>query len=218
MSDNKVVQVFRAMKVILEMLEFRGYNVEQYKNYTLETIRNKVEESGDDYLESPLNIYVNNPDKDKNCLVVFFLNKKFKKQYASDIMEYVLDEDSPTPIREESGDECVFISMYPVKESGLAAITSIHNEFKIPCQLFYIMNLMYNILNHKLVPEYRIISEDEIEEVKNKYHVQRLSQFPLIKSHDAVARFIGLHAGNVVEIKNKSKNGGVNIYYRYCDV
>ena len=60
MSDTKVVQVFRAMKVILEMLEFRGYNVDSYKNYNLETIRHKVEESGEDYLESPLNIYTYN--------------------------------------------------------------------------------------------------------------------------------------------------------------
>ena len=67
MSDTKVVQVFRAMKVILEMLEFRGYNVDSYKNYNLETIRYKVEESGEDYLESPLNIYTYNEEKDRRC-------------------------------------------------------------------------------------------------------------------------------------------------------
>lgn len=217
MSDTKVVQVFRAMKVILEMLEFRGYNVDSYKNYNLETIRHKVEESGEDYLESPLNIYTHNEQKDRRCLVVFFITKKFKKQYASDIMEYVLDEDCPTRIREESQDECVFISMHPIKDSGMEAIASIHNEFKISCQLFYIKNLMYNILHHKLVPEYKVLNEEQVELVKNKYHVQKLSQFPLIKSHDAVARFIGLHPGDVVEIKNKSRNGGINTFYRYCD-
>ena len=216
MSDTKVVQVFQSMKVILEMLTFRGYNVDEYKNYNLETIRQKVEESGNDYLESPLNLYVQNEDKDRKCLVVFFLNKKFKKQYATDIMEYVLDEDCPTPLRENK-DECVFISMCPVKDTGFDAVASVYNEYHICSQLFYIKNLMYNILNHRLVPTYRILNKEEIEEVKGKYHVQRLSQFPLIKSHDIVARFIGLHSGDVVEVKNKSRNGGMNTFYRYCD-
>ena len=110
--------------------------------------------------------------------VVFFITKKFKKQYASDIAEYVLDEDCPTRIREESQMN-VYSFQCPIKDSGLEAIISIHNEFKISCQLFYIKNLMYNILRHKLVPEYKVLSNEEVEQVKNKYHVQKLSQFQL---------------------------------------
>lgn len=214
MSDTRVHNLYKAMDVILSILVRRGYNVDKFKNYTYETIRINIE-TEEDFLNNPLNIYVTNEEKDKRCLVIFFLNKKFKKQHGTDVMEYVLDEDCPTPLRKNK-DECIFISINDVKESGHSAVLSLYNEYNVSCQLFYIKTLMYNPLNHSLVPDYEVLDEEEIKELTTKFRVQTLSQLPLIKSDDIIARLLGLHPGNVVRVTNKSRNGGTNIYYRYC--
>lgn len=215
-SDSITVQLYRCRKVILEMLEERGYNVDHLKNYTIDTVREMREAGGEDDLTRQINIYVRNEEKDKRCFVLFVLNSKFKKMYANDAMDELIDEDSPYNLRSNK-DECVFICIHPVKESGIDAVNGIYNEHKINAQVFYIKELLYNPLHHTLVPKFRILTTEEISRIKNKYHVQRLNQFPIIKKHDAVGKFIGIRIGDVVEITNKSRNGGVNIYYRYCD-
>jgi DNA-directed RNA polymerase subunit H (RpoH/RPB5) len=214
-SHSIIIQLFRCRKIVLEMLEERGFNVEHLKNYSIDMIR-EMKDSSDDDITRQLNIYVKDEERDRRCCVIFVLKSKFKKSNANDMIEQVLDEDYQNRIYPEK-DDCVFISLYPIKETGMEAINNIYTEHKVNAQVFYIKELLYNPLHHVLVPKFRILSKEEIEKVKNKYHVQRLNQFPLIKKHDAIAKFIGIRIGDVVEITNKSRNGGTNIYYRYCD-
>lgn len=214
-SHSIIVQLYRSRRIILEMLEERGYDVEHLKNYSIDMIR-EMKDSSDDDMTRQLNIYLEDTERDRRCVVVFVLKSKFKKSNANDMIEQLLDEDSPTRIYPEK-DDCVFVSLHPIKETGIEAINNIYTEHKVNAQVFYIKELLYNPLRHVLVPKFRILDDEEVERVKNKYHVQRLNQFPIIKKHDAIARFIGIRIGNVVEITNKSRNGGSNVYYRYCD-
>ncbi|MEM2977710.1 MAG: DNA-directed RNA polymerase subunit H [Candidatus Hadarchaeales archaeon] len=67
---------------------------------------------------------------------------------------------------------------------------------------------------HALVPEHRVLSKEEGEEVLKRYRV-RPHQLPLLKSSDPVARVIGAKPGDIVEIKRESFTAGRTVAYRY---
>lgn len=72
----------------------------------------------------------------------------------------------------------------------------------------------FDVLEHELVPKHEILSEEEKEEVLNKYEI-KASQLPQIKSDDPAAKAIGAEPGDVLKITRKSLTAGKAIAYRY---
>ena len=83
-------------------------------------------------------------------------------------------------------------------------------------QVFWIQQLLFNVLDHVLVPPHIIISSDEIEKLKSKYRLETKYQFPLISRDDPVAKFIGMRPGQVCRIERNSETAGVYHTYRCC--
>lgn len=71
----------------------------------------------------------------------------------------------------------------------------------------------FNVFMHELVPEHRVLSEDEKEELLNKYRI-KISQLPQILVSDPAVAELGAKPGDVIEIKRKSPTAGVYYYYR----
>jgi DNA-directed RNA polymerase subunit H len=67
---------------------------------------------------------------------------------------------------------------------------------------------------HVLVPEHRILSREEGEEILRRYRVKP-HQLPLLKRTDPVARAIGAQPGDIVEVRRKSRTAGEARAYRY---
>jgi len=79
-----------------------------------------------------------------------------------------------------------------------------------------IQRLQYNILKHTLVPECRILSNDELEQLKIKYSIKDTKQLPEISRFDPQSLVIGLRPGQVCEFKRKSATAMFYNYYRVC--
>jgi DNA-directed RNA polymerase subunit H len=71
----------------------------------------------------------------------------------------------------------------------------------------------FNVFMHELVPEHRILSGEEKEELLKKYRI-KLSQLPQILASDPAALELEAKPGDVIEIKRKSPTAGVYYYYR----
>ncbi len=71
----------------------------------------------------------------------------------------------------------------------------------------------FNVFMHELVPEHRVLTEDEKEELLRKYRI-KLSQLPQILASDPAAVELEAKPGDVIEIKRKSPTAGVYYYYR----
>ena len=87
---------------------------------------------------------------------------------------------------------------------------------KYTFQYFHFKNLLYNPTKHKLVPKHVKLTSEEIIEMMKKYNLQNKSQLPYILQDDAIARWIGLHPGDVVRIERYNNNSGLSFYYRVC--
>ncbi len=70
-----------------------------------------------------------------------------------------------------------------------------------------------NILEHVLVPEFRILSEEEKKEILEKLNITE-DKLPKILDSDPAVKKIGAKVGNLLEIKRTSKVAGESVYYR----
>ncbi|MCD6575560.1 MAG: DNA-directed RNA polymerase subunit H [Nanoarchaeota archaeon] len=70
-----------------------------------------------------------------------------------------------------------------------------------------------DIFKSRLVPECRVLSEDEEKKLLEQYNISK-RQLPLIFSTDPVVKALGAKVGNVIEFTRKSKTAGLSKYYR----
>jgi len=71
----------------------------------------------------------------------------------------------------------------------------------------------FDVKEHELVPEHEVLSEEEAEEVLERYDISR-SQLPKIKEKDPVAEAMDLESGDVVEVTRESPTAGEKTAYR----
>jgi len=71
----------------------------------------------------------------------------------------------------------------------------------------------FNVLEHELVPDHILLTEEETQEVLKKYGITR-GQLPKIKSSDVVVKQIGAKPGDVLKIIRKSLTAGRAVAYR----
>ncbi len=79
----------------------------------------------------------------------------------------------------------------------------------------------FNILNHEMVPEHRLLGDAEVEKILKKIGITR-EQLPKIKLADPAIRVLeatssakeGIREGMIVEIKRKSKTADQFVAYR----
>lgn len=79
-------------------------------------------------------------------------------------------------------------------------------------------NDSFNTLTHYLVPEHKLLSEEEAEKVLAEYNVTR-DQLPKIKSSDAAIQVLAsicgpIPEGSIIRITRKSETAEVFVAYR----
>lgn len=75
------------------------------------------------------------------------------------------------------------------------------------------MTKKFNVLEHELVPEHILLTEDEAKEVLKRYNITK-GQLPKIKTSDVVVKQIGAKPGDVIKIIRKSITAGKAVAYR----
>ena len=73
--------------------------------------------------------------------------------------------------------------------------------------------LLVNITRHELVPKHMILCDAEKAELLKRYRA-RESQLPKIQCEDAIARYFGVHKGQVMKIIRPSETAGRYVTYR----
>jgi DNA-directed RNA polymerase subunit H len=71
----------------------------------------------------------------------------------------------------------------------------------------------FNVLEHDLVPDHILLTEEETDELLTKYNITR-GQLPKVKSSDVVVKQVGAKPGDVLRIIRKSLTAGKAVAYR----
>ena len=213
-------KLFKSRKVILEMLEKRGFNVDAFKNYTIfeiESMRqnNSLKNTAD---IQPLDILTGNDANNQKALVKYIFTSKIKvSSIASLLIELKENGDL------DEGDSFILVTKDRSvgKATGQDAIIesqleALYNEHKVFVQMFWIDKLVTNIMEHEIVPEHEIISQTEKETLLEKFSITSYNQLPLILKTDPVAMFLGMRRGDVCKIVSPSETSGEYVSFRYC--
>lgn len=209
---NKLTQ---SRKTILEMMNLRGYDIEKYNNYSSKEldIMLKNMDKKLNYNNMPLDMIFDHSTSDKQCILKYIISRvrvSNLKTLITELIEYEMVK---------SNDSIIFI--VKDKINNLDSFYNLFNSFlesnNIFIQIFSIDNLIRNITKHELVPQMRIMANEEIEIIKKKYNIENNSNIPLILKSDPSAMFYGVKSGDFVEITRTSETSGRYICYRYCE-
>ena len=204
-SNNRILKLYKSRKTIIELLTTQGFNVSDYEEFNI----NEIDAM---YAKKQLDLKFTNNDTKKNIYVKYFLDtKQVKPNTLDNIIEDLYEIESIL----NKDDTLVIIIDDEPNDTIINKIKYLYDKEKIFVVIHNIKRLQFNILKHSLVPEMKILSEEELNEVKTKYNIQTLKQFPEISRFDPQALAMCLRPGEVCELK-KSVTALETNYYRVC--
>ncbi|MGQ9514266.1 MAG: DNA-directed RNA polymerase subunit H [Thermoproteota archaeon] len=72
----------------------------------------------------------------------------------------------------------------------------------------------FNVFKHVLVPKHERLSQEEKQQVLQRYGIKPY-QLPKILSSDPCVKAIGAVPGDIIRITRKSPTAGISHFYRY---
>jgi len=199
--------IYKSRKGIVEMLEYRGYDVSNYSSFTKQEIILLYEKNSSKFFTSaeigPLDMLVNNGNN--NIFVKYRFDEKFKKskllnQQILNIYDKHLEEKDEVIILVIKRD--VFKSHK--KDSSVELVQDMffenHNLF---IQIFGLENFIFNIMKHSIMPKHEKITKKEEKELLEKYKIT-IDKLPTIRRDDPPIKYLGFKIGDICKITRVS--------------
>ena len=210
-SSAIISYVYKCRKILLELMETQGYNVDDYSNFSINEVNSMKQNNQLDMLLEKKE--ENSVTKRKNKIYIrYYLGKTIK---AANLQDMIDDLFNLEDILQKEDTLFIIINDEP-NETLINELKHIWESDGIFIVVENIKRLQFNILKHDLVPPHFILSEIEVNEIMKKYNITDKIQFPDISRFDPVARVIGLRPGQVCQIIRPSKTSIQTKYYRIC--
>tara|TARA_X000000368_G_scaffold415866_1_gene408511 strand:- start:170 stop:829 length:660 start_codon:yes stop_codon:yes gene_type:complete len=208
-----VSKIYKSRKNLLTILEKRGFDISDYNNFGINEIQTM-------YVNKQLDMLLSNKNGKKIYVKYHVTHKNgsstFPKLRDSHINDYIDDLYNLEEILNKD-DELLII----VKDQNINKTLEEYMEFIFIKDNHYInilkiKELLFNILEHCMVPEHKILTEKEKEKIYEKYKIMQDSELPEISRFDPIAKVLGVRPGELCEITRSSKTSITSKYYRLC--
>jgi len=209
--SSTISSVYTSRKNVLSLMEKQGYNVNDYKNFSINEINTMFQNNQLDMLLEMINEDVKTKRKNK-IYIKYYLGKLLR---PSNLQEMIDDLFNLEEILTKD-DTLFIITKDEMNETLVNELKQIFEKDGIFIVIQSIKGLQFNILEHVLVPDHRVMNDDETDKIMKKYNLRNKSEFPDISRFDPVAQVIGLRPGKVCEITRVSKSSVESKYYRVC--
>jgi DNA-directed RNA polymerase subunit H len=210
-TSSIISSIYKSKKNILDIMEKQGYYVNDYKNFSINEINTMFQNNQLDMLlemekEDPVT------NKKNKIYIKYYLAKVLRPATIQEIIDdlFQLEE----ILTKE--DTLFIITKDEMNETLTNELKHIYEKDGIFIIVQSIKGLQFNILEHVLVPDHRVMNDVEIEQIMKKYNIRSKFEFPDISRFDPVAQIIGLRPGKVCEITRISKTSIEAKYYRVC--
>lgn len=206
LSSTRIQTIYKSRNTILELLKAQNYDTTDYSEFSI----NEIDIM---HSNSQLDMLIKHIDNSRSVYIKYYLTAKQLRPTNLDEMvedlymiENVLTKADTFIIivNEEPNDTIIEKIKYLYEQKGIFIV--MHN----------IARLQYNILKHQYVPEMRILSKPEEEEIKTKYNLMDTSKLPEISRFDAQALVMNVRPGDVCHFKRMSPTSLFTDYYRIC--
>ena len=211
-SSVLISHIFNSRKTILELMEKQGYNTNDYTNFSVSEVNSMKQNNQLDMLLETNEDNVTSENPKKKIYIRYYLTSR---PAAKNIQEMIDDLFVLTETLKKTDTLFIIIKDEP-NETLINELKHIWERDGIFIVIENIKRLQFNILNHTLVPNHRVMLESEVVDIMKKYNITDKIQFPDISRFDPVARVICLRPGQVCNIIRSSKTAIKTNYYRIC--
>ena len=202
-QSSEIQQIFKSRNILLDLLAKQGYDVSSYTGSGINEVNSMYQNKQMDMLLEK---------KDKKVYIKYHLNKTLKLGNINDYIEDLIHLDN---ILEKKDDIIIIIKDEP-NDSLINVLNNLWLHEQVFVNVINIKRLQFNILNHTLVPNHRVLNEKETTDFKQKYNITDDSQIPDISRFSPVSQVIGLRPGQICEITRHSKTAINTLFYRIC--
>ena len=210
-SSSTISSVYKSRKTVLQLMSKQGYNTEDYDNFSINDVNSMFQNKQLDML-----LEKNEADpstKRKNKIYIsYYLAKTLRPQNVQEMIDDIFNLEEVLT----KDDTLMIVTKEEMNETLVNLLKHIWEQDEILIVIQNIKRLQYNILEHTLVPPHRVLSSDEMSEIKERYNIVDDIQFPEISRFDPVAQIIGIRPGQICEIIRPSKTAIRSNYYRIC--
>jgi len=212
-SSSLISSIYKSRKTLLELMKKQNYNIDDYENFSINEVNSMFQNKQLDLLlEKKPDENAPKTERRKKIYISYYLTKTLRQQSIQEMIDdlFHLEE----ILTKE--DTLMIIVKEDMNETMTNLLKHIWEQDGILIIIQNIKRLQFNILEHVLVPEHRVLNNEEVDQIKLKYNIMDDSQFPDISRFDPVAQIIGIRPGQVCEIIRPSKTAINSYYYRIC--
>ena len=208
-SSSLISSIYKSRKHIIDLMKRQNYNVNEYANFSINEVNTMYQTQ-----QLDISLEKNEDSLEKNKVYIhYFLEKPTLR--SNDLQEIIEDlfniEETLT-----KSDTLIIIIKEDMNETLTNQVKHIWERDKIFITIISIKRLQFNILDHQLVPNHRVLSLNELAVIQKKYNIKNLLDLPEISRFDPVSQVIGIRPGQVCEIIRPSKTAIQSYYYRVC--
>ena len=206
LKSNRVLTIYKSRNTIIEQLASLGYNMSDYDQFSI----NEIDAMA---VNDQLDMLVTREADGAKAYIKYLLNvKQLRKDNLDQLIEDLYDIESVL----EKKDTLIVITNEEPNDTMVARMKYLFDHSGIFVVMHYIKRLQFNLLNHELVPIAMILSEDETDKLKEKYHIHTVDKLPEISRFDPQALALNLRPRQVIRIIRKSNTALEYNYYRVC--
>lgn len=211
-TSSLISSVYKSRKTLLDLMRKQGYNVSEYDNFSVNEVNAMFQNKQLDMLLEKSEESVNPNASKRKVYIRYYLAKTLRPQNIQEMIDDLFNLEEVLT----KEDTLMIVVKEEMNETTMNLLKHIWEQDGILIVIQSIKRLQFNILDHTLVPEHRVLTQDEVLTVKNRYNIMDDTQFPDISRFDPVAQVIGIRPGQVCEIIRPSKTAIKGFYYRIC--
>ena len=196
---NNIEYLYTIYNNVLDMLLDRKYKVPKSVSLSFKDFKKK-------YVANNYNITLTHTHTRRKIYVLFNLHNKSKLQY---IKQLLIDTYETYPI--DTTDIMLILHKKPNNIIKKFIRTSLYSD---TVELFWLSILQINITKHILQPRFRLLQEEEKQNVLQKYNVT-IQQLPKMSLTDPIAKYYKYPKHAIIEIIRTSRDCISSVSYRY---
>tara|TARA_Y100000992_G_scaffold298336_1_gene263326 strand:- start:417 stop:1046 length:630 start_codon:yes stop_codon:yes gene_type:complete len=205
-SNNRILKLYKSRKTILELLHAQNFDVSEYQDFNIAEIDAM-------YQKKQLDLQFNHKENNTKVYVKYYLDsKQIKPNTLDQIIEDLYDIENILT----KNDTLVIITDEEPNDTIINKIKYLFDKDGIFVVIHNIKRLQFNILKHQLVPECKVLSSQELDNLKDKYNIKDLSQLPEISRFDPQSLAMCIRPGQVCHLLRNSVTSVEANYYRVC--
>lgn len=211
-QSGHIQAIYNTRKNILAHLEYQGFNVTDFNDFSINEIYNMFQ-------NKQLDMLITRPENaatstiEKKALVKYHLLKSLK---PADINGYIEEIFNVERTLSKSDDLILVCGKEEPNETTIKTLKQIWSLQKINVIVWNIKLLQFNILEHNLVPRHIVLTPEQDLEIRTRYNILNDRELPDISRFSNIAMAIGLRPGQICKIIRPSKTAITTDFYRIC--